>query len=386
MINRFLKSAAILAFLMVSFSLSAQNKKITIKGHVQFNEPKFKMTIFKYDGPEKITVAEFDVDKDNNFSYEMTVNELGIYYLDCKKWEMISFWAEDENVEINFRGLDTARMKIKNPLFHMIKGGPKNEVMNHLNYLNHRNYQMMIAISQAAYKASFASEKDRESLSKSLYEALAKDQRERITFLIDQYSDRSSVLPLLEVIWSSDAPEDKARVEKALNNLLKANPAYLPVIEKIKKRIADTKEQQKRMSIGSPAPDFSYPGVDGKLLGPKSFKGKVLLIDFWASWCGPCRAEIPNLKEAYAMYKDKGVEFLSVSVDKSTEEWQKAMTQEQMPWPQILAPQSGKEIMELYQFSGIPFIVLIDKDGKLVGKHLRGEGIKENLAKVLGEK
>ena len=86
------------------------------------------------------------------------------------------------------------------------------------------------------------------------------------------------------------------------------------------------------------------------------------------------------------MYKDKGVEFLSVSVDKSTEEWQKAMTQEQMPWPQILAPQSGKEIMELYQFSGIPFIVLIDKDGKLVGKHLRGEGIKENLAKVLGEK
>ncbi len=385
MINRILKSATLLTFLIVAFSLTAQERKITLKGHVQFNEPRFKMEVFKYDGPEKILIAEFDIDNNNNFSHEIVVKEPGVYHLDCKKWERISFWAEDENIEVNFRGLDTAKMKIKNPPFHLIKGGPKNEVMNHLNYQNHRNYQLMIAISQAGYRASFTTEKDRESAVSTLFDALNVDLKDRLTFLADQYSDRTSVIAVLELISQVDYDANKDRIERVITNLLKTNPGYLPAVN-LKKKIADSQEQKKKMSIGSSAPDFSYPGLDGKSLGPKDFRGKVLLIDFWASWCGPCRAEIPNLKEAYAMFKDKGVEFLSVSVDKSSDEWKKAMTQEQMPWPQILAPQSGKEVMELYQFSGIPFIVLIDKDGKLIGKHLRGEAIKENLAKVLGEK
>ncbi|MHC1779186.1 MAG: TlpA family protein disulfide reductase [Bacteroidales bacterium] len=384
MIKRILKSAVLFAFLMVSFSLNAQQKKITIKGHVQFDDPKFKMEVFKYNGPEKVIIAEFDIDNNNNYNHEIIVDEPGVYHLDCKKWERISFWAEDENIEVNFRGLDTAKMKIKNPPFHLIKGGPKNEVMNHLNYMNYRNYQLMIAISQTTYRSAFATEKDKESATNNFYNVLGTDQKERLSFLAQQYSDRTSVLAVLEAM-SNDYENSKNVIDSSIDNILKLYPGYIPAVT-MKKRIADAQEQKKKMSIGSISPDFSYPGLDGKSLGPKSFRGKVLLIDFWASWCGPCRAEIPNLKEAYAMFKDKGVEFLSVSVDKSSDEWKKAMTQEQMPWPQILAPQSGKEVMELYQFSGIPFIVLIDKDGKLIGKHLRGHAIKDNLAKVLGEK
>jgi thiol-disulfide isomerase/thioredoxin len=76
-------------------------------------------------------------------------------------------------------------------------------------------------------------------------------------------------------------------------------------------------------------------------------------LDFWASWCGLFSKEISHLKEAYEMFKDKGVEFLSVSIDKGSPEWTKALDQKKMPWPQILATNYGKEITQLYQFSGI---------------------------------
>ena len=137
------------------------------------------------------------------------------------------------------------------------------------------------------------------------------------------------------------------------------------------------------MMEGQPAPLFTCPTPDGEEIGPETFKGKILLMDFWASWCGPCRGEVPNLKETYAKYKDKGVEFLSVSVDKSEEAWRKAMEEEQMEWPQALAPKAGAEVMDLYQFSGIPFILLLDQEGKIVAKHLRGEAIGKTIGDLL---
>ncbi len=367
--------------MVITLGVASAQGKITLKGHVQFEQPGAMMEVYKYDGSEKITVATFDVDKDNNFNYELKIEDPGLYHLDCMKWESVSFWAEDEDIEVNFRGRDTARMIIKNPLFHQIKGGPKNEVINHLNYVNHRNYQMMIAISQTVYRSSFTSDKDKDNANKALFEALSKDYDERISFLANLYSDRTSVLAILQPM-ATNYDRNREQIEMIFDNLLNLYPNYQPAL-KLKERIARNLELKKKMEVGVTAPDFSYPTLEGKSLGPKDFRGKVLLIDFWASWCGPCRAEIPNLKEAYAMYKDKGVEFLSVSIDKKPEDWKKALTQEEMPWPQILAPNSGKEITELYQFSGIPFIVLIDKNGRLVGKNLRGQALKEAIEEQL---
>ena len=120
------------------------------------------------------------------------------------------------------------------------------------------------------------------------------------------------------------------------------------------------------MKEGNPAPEFSFPDAKGKMHSLKEFKGKVLVIDFWASWCGPCRAEIPHLKQYYEEFKNnKEVAFLSVSIDAKRPDWDKAVKEENMPWLQLLAPNGGKEIMESYQFSGIPFIIVLDKDGKI---------------------
>ena len=113
---------------------------------------------------------------------------------------------------------------------------------------------------------------------------------------------------------------------------------------------------------------------------------KPVLLDFWASWCGPCRAEIPHLKEAFEAYNKKGVEFLSVSIDKDGAAWRKAMKEENMPWAQVQAPKAGKDVMKLYQFSGIPYILVLDQEGRIVGKNLRDKALMDKLEEMVSGK
>ncbi|MFA5849158.1 MAG: TlpA disulfide reductase family protein [Bacteroidales bacterium] len=365
----------------------AQPKTITLKGHVQFDDPKLKMQVFRYEGQgmdqKKIVLGEFETDKDNNFKFDIKVEEPGICFLDCKSWEKINFWAEDENIEVNFRGQDTAKVKDKIAPFHMIKGGPKNDLINHINYSSYRQNQTSAAITMICSNAGFTNDKDKAVLNSTLAKSLQDDQFARMRMLAELYFDRNSVISILNYL---KADSDKELLEKILSSFNTRYPAgYVPLQKYIKaKEIAAA--NVKRAAIGSVAPDFEFPTIDGKLIGPKNFRGKVLVIDFWASWCGPCRAEFPNLRAAYEKYKDKGVEFLSVSIDKNPEEWKKAIGLEKLPWPQVLSPKAGKDLMTLYQFSMIPFIIIIDSDGIIYGKNLRGEKLALGLEELTNRK
>ncbi|MEI3125667.1 MAG: TlpA disulfide reductase family protein [Odoribacter splanchnicus] len=93
--------------------------------------------------------------------------------------------------------------------------------------------------------------------------------------------------------------------------------------------------------------------------------------------------EIPHLKEAFEAYNKKGVEFLSVSIDKDGAAWRKAMKEENMPWAQVQAPKAGKDVMKLYQFSGIPYILVLDQEGRIVGKNLRGQKLMDKLEEMV---
>jgi thiol-disulfide isomerase/thioredoxin len=377
-----LNAISLLLFISFSSTSSAQVKVINITGTVQFNEPMFKMSIFRQEGNERVTVAEFDVDKDNKFEYKLNVDKPGVYFLDCKKWEMIQFWGEDEDINVDFRGKDTARIRIKNPPFHLIKGGPKNEVINHLNFISYRNYQGMIAVSKIGYNTKYLNDSVKNESTKSLYDYLSSERKSQIRYLASLYSDRTSIVAALKLL---DRKEDKELIDNICESLLSKYPGYKPVLDYIKESEEDAANATK-MNIGAIAPMFECPDINGKMYGPSSFKGKVLLIDFWASWCGPCRAEIPHLKKVYEKYNRNEVDFLSVSIDKGDSEWKKALSQENMPWTQVLAPKSGSEVSRLYQFSGIPFLVIIDKEGKISSKYVRGEEeISKAIDKALGK-
>ncbi|WP_278365611.1 TlpA disulfide reductase family protein [Phocaeicola barnesiae] len=132
---------------------------------------------------------------------------------------------------------------------------------------------------------------------------------------------------------------------------------------------------------GLQAPDFQVTASNGEQTSLKELSAnkKYILIDFWASWCKPCRKEIPNLKKLYELYAAKGFQIISISIDKKEKEWQKALDEEQLSWPNFL---DNGEVASLYKVKFIPTMYLIDEQGTIVCENLKGEELSNKLAEL----
>lgn len=155
--------------------------------------------------------------------------------------------------------------------------------------------------------------------------------------------------------------------------------------------MVDVREElaaRKRVQPGMPAPDFTLQTPDGGTLSLSDLRGKYVILDFWASWCAPCRASFPAMKEIYAQYKGRGLEILGISNDSRREDWLRALEQDQLPWKQVIDefPEEYAPALAatLYAVPYLPTLILIDPDGKIVGK-LDGEpAVKAKLAEIFG--
>lgn len=138
-------------------------------------------------------------------------------------------------------------------------------------------------------------------------------------------------------------------------------------------------------AIGSEAIDFSQSDPDGRMVSLNAFRGKYLLVDFWASWCRPCRMENPNLVEAYHKFKDKNFTVLGVSLDRSRDPWLKAIEDDKLDWTQVsdLKFWSNEAALK-YKIQSIPQNLLIDPSGKIIAKNLRGPQLHSKLCELLG--
>ncbi len=143
-------------------------------------------------------------------------------------------------------------------------------------------------------------------------------------------------------------------------------------------------ENIKGTMVGYTATNFSQSTPEGKKVSLTDFRGKYVLIDFWASWCKPCRMENPNVVAAYNRYKDKGFTVLGVSMDSNKDPWVSAIKQDNLAWTHVSDLKGwGNEVGKLYNVTGIPQNFLLDKDGKIVAKDLRGEALEQKLAELI---
>jgi peroxiredoxin len=142
----------------------------------------------------------------------------------------------------------------------------------------------------------------------------------------------------------------------------------------------------RKLKIGLPALVFSAKTHDGKRISLDDYKGKVVLLDFWASWCNPCRAEMPNVKKVYKEYRDKGFEIIGISLDDKEANFKRYMDSEKMPWPQIFDGKGWRsEIGQLYAVTAIPATYILDRDGIIRYKNARGKELGKAVKELIGK-
>jgi peroxiredoxin len=172
------------------------------------------------------------------------------------------------------------------------------------------------------------------------------------------------------------------------------NPTEItPIFNKLSKSLRNTPsgkelatrlESARKTAVGQPAMEFSQPDADGKQVSLASYRGKYVLVDFWASWCGPCRAENPNVVKAYSRFKDKGFDILGVSLDDKKDKWQAAVQADNLPWTHVSDLKGWKnEVAEQYGIQAIPQNLLLDPKGVIIAKNLRGDALEKKLEEVI---
>lgn len=333
------------------------------------------------------------LDKTGKFSFKLEHDKTDYYRISTGSKDFaVVIIKPGEKITITANGTDINRS-------YTVKGSKYSAELKEFNDLVNRYVVSRDTIS-ARFKRAIAAEKTDESekLGKELGSAYTKFLADRDGF-INKYPQSPALFAAMSHLNPQTDYDQIKKIEKALaasmngsffHQQVMLNVKHLEDIKKAEEQKAKDAEKQRlakeNLMPGKTPSDIMMADTNGVMKSLSSLKGQYVLVDFWASWCGPCRMENPNVVKMYNKYKDKGFTVFSVSLDSDRKKWIAAIAKDGLAWPHHVSELKGWQTSILPDFgiTGIPFTFLLDKEGKVVQSGLRGPALENKLLEIFG--